>query len=436
MALESDGDLGVDVLIIGGGLMAHYLARQLVDEYTICMVTDPEARVEALEAEGYLSAGYDGNDVSRIQPARRAAGYWKLWAESNGVDHDYTDTIWALAEDELAATTRLWSDAALAFRRADDLPPVFGAGTISDHSAWSTGNDVILSPGAMLAELRSGLGGCCLEGRVVKFRMASDDAIEYVEVDVDGDRVPITPRYTVFAAAAANAALLNKLAVRLRDTARRRDAVELSKACQAVRKRCVICIRGDELPLVAGRFGGYYVVAHPEPGSTRRIWLVNPPIDDRSTTLGPEDLRFDPALDSAVVTAALDTLFGMSPELERLAPRLEWGAYVRRKTEHPMMATHDTSNVGQPAPAKIETMGLEAFMAVWSSHTSYAMIVGDVAAERIREALGPPGDFSGDLAVRDLPQPVVDLRARWERDDFPWADWESFVTTHNYKSED
>ena len=41
-----------------------------------------------LESDGYLSAGYDGNDVNRIQPARRAAAWWRLWAESNGVPFD------------------------------------------------------------------------------------------------------------------------------------------------------------------------------------------------------------------------------------------------------------------------------------------------------------------------------------------------------------
>ena len=106
-------DLAVDVLIIGGGIQAHYLARQLSDDYSVCVLVDPSLREESLEAEGYMSAGYDGNDANRIQPARRAAGYWKLWAESNDLVHDETDPLFTVATDDLSTIPRLWSDASL-----------------------------------------------------------------------------------------------------------------------------------------------------------------------------------------------------------------------------------------------------------------------------------------------------------------------------------
>lgn len=430
MAIDPDGDLAVDVLIIGGGIMGHYLVRQLANEYSVCMITDPNVRVETLEAEGCFSAGYDGNDVNRVQPARRAAGYWKLWAESNGVQHDYSQAVFALSDDDVTSTTRLWGDASLLFRKLDELPPIFSGGSIADYVAFAVDNDVIVNPGDVLAKLREGLENCFIEGEVVKFGMSSDSVIEYVEVEIDAELVPVVPRYCVLAASAGNAELLNRMAVRLHDPVRRREAAELARACQAVRKRYVLCMRGEGLPLVAGRFGRFQVVAHPASGSDARIWVVNPPIDDSLTTLGPEDLRFEPPLDSSVVAGAVESLVAMSPELGRLAPSLEWGVYVRRKTEHPMMAVPDTTNVGQPAPAKIENVDLERFMALWPSHLSYSMIVGDVAAERIREALGPRGEPADTMSVDDLPRSRADLRPRWDRDDFGWTDWETFAGAH------
>ena len=84
-----------------------------------------------LESTGYLSAGYDGNDANRIQPARRAAGWWRLWAESNGVP--FADgaarTTWS-ARDEVSTRTRLWTDAKLAATRSTSCPTAFAGGTL------------------------------------------------------------------------------------------------------------------------------------------------------------------------------------------------------------------------------------------------------------------------------------------------------------------
>ena len=430
MAIDADRDLGVDVLIVGGGMMGNYLARQLAEDYTICLLTDPSVRVETLEAEGYFSAGYDGNDVSRVQPARRAAGYWKLWCESNAVPHDLGDTIAVVPSDALTATTSFWTDASLSFEPLDSVPAIFEDGSIRDATAFSLANDVIVSPSDVVNTLRKGIEDRCAEGEVVKFAMANDSTVEYVEAEINDEMVPVVPRFTVLAASGGNAGLLNKLALRLRDSTRRREAVEMSKGCQAVRRRYVVCIRGD-LPLLSGHFGGLVVTAHPTGDPRTNIWLVNPAIDDQSTILGQDDLRFDPPVDPAVVARTVKQMFAMSPELRGRSVRLEWAAYVRRKTEHPMMAAPDTTNVGQPAPAKIENMGLDGFMALWPSHLSYAMIVGELAAERIREALGPRGDFSAGIRVGDLPRSVADLSARWQGPELAWSDWETFAGTHD-----
>ena len=83
---DLDGDLAVDVLVIGAGHPgAVHRPRGGADLLGVRGLRPGHGRRRTLESDGYLSAGYDGNDVNRIQPARRAAAWWRLWAESNGV---------------------------------------------------------------------------------------------------------------------------------------------------------------------------------------------------------------------------------------------------------------------------------------------------------------------------------------------------------------
>jgi hypothetical protein len=180
---------------------------------------------------------------------------------------------------------------------------------------------------------------------------------------------------------------------------------------------------------VAGSFGGLEIVSHPA-GDGEVIWLVSPPIDDRQTVLGPEDARFDPALDATLVRSTIDSLLAISPWIGRRTEQLRWGVYVARKTEHPMMAAADTSNLAQPAPARLEALDMDSFLAVWPSHIGYAMIVGDVVAERIEAALGGPGAFADGLQPSEIggesPVPLT----HWQRDDFVWNDWATFSSVH------
>jgi hypothetical protein len=429
MPPRSDVDLGVDVLIIGGGIQGLYLARSLHPRYAVCVVADPSRPPEDLDATGLFSAGYDGNDAVRIQPARRSAGYWRLWADSNGLVHDLAPTLFALDPEDEPERLRLWSDATLVARRADGLPTSFANGSIADAASWVLPNDVVLDPAAVLAKLRDGIDHRFVWGEVTKFGLITDHDIEFVEVQTaDGTLLPITPRFVVLADDVHNGALLQRLVAMFKDRAKRRESTETMRSCQAVRRRTTIVIHGD-LELVAGRFGGLEIVAHPaRDGGV--VWLVSPPIDDRQTVLGPEDARFVPAVDAGLIRATVDTLLAMSPVVASQVDALRWGVYVARKTEHPMMAAADTSNLAQPAPARLESLDMDSFVAAWPSHIGYAMIVGDVVAERIEAALGGPGSFTDGVQPSEIAGEAPEPLLRWQRDDFVWNDWATFSSVH------
>lgn len=427
MASDLDGDLGVDVLIIGGGIQGLYLARSLHQQYSVCIVSDPHAPSETLDSPGYFSAGYNGNDVARIQPARRAAGYWRLWAESNGVPFHAASPYYVMRNDEEGTRTRLWSNATLKTTPAADVPPIFGRGSLVGQAAYLAENDVVMNPTDVVAKLREGLEDNIIQGEVRKFGIITDRAVDFVEVEtIDGRTVPITPRFLLLAANVGNGALLQKLVTTFKDRGKRKEAVDTMRGCQAVRRRTTLVARGD-LPLLAGYFDGLDIVGH-EVGDGRRVWLISPPIDDGQTVLGPEEVRFSPKLDHDVVSRTVDQLFEVAPLLRDRVASLEWGAYVARKTEHPMMATPDTSKIGQPAPARLETLDMEGFLAAWPSHLAYAMIVGDVVAEKVQNALGPAGDFTDGPQLSDFASVPTDLVARWEKPTFEWHTWSDFQT--------
>jgi hypothetical protein len=430
MAPDLDADLGVDVLIIGAGIQGLYLARELARSYAVCVVSDPAVVASTLESPGYLSAGYEGNDANRIQPARRAAGWWRLWAESNGVPFEAEPPIYVPDPSDEATRTRLWIDAQLAAPPADGLPAAFAGGSLALAHAYVAEADLVMNPATVLTRLRDGLESRCIEGEVVRFGLVGDEAIDHVQVQVGDHVVPIVPRFVVLAAGVGNADLLTKLASRFADQGRRKSGRELADHSQAVRIEHLVCLRGPDLPAVSGRFGDLSIVGLPLTGGAERVWLVSPEPDDAATVVGSANLRFEPPIDSAVVAGTVERLLAMSPLVAEQAGRLQWSVYAARRAQHPMLATPDTAAVAQPVPAKLEKLGLEAFLAVWPSHLAYAQFVGDSVAERIAEALGPAQDYSRELQPADLGQTAPELRARWDRDDFPWHDWATFAAAH------
>lgn len=425
MALELDGDLGVDVLIIGGGIQGLYLARTLRDEYDVCLLTWPGSPTESLDSHGYFSAGYDGNDIDRIVPARRAAGYWKSWLQSIGLDHDYGTRAVAVGDGELALRSRLWSGTGLLTQTLDGPPAAFDGGTLAGEHWFALPEDSVANPASVLRRLREGLEDRIIEGELVRFGLFGDDAIDHVQVQVGEQTVPIVPRFVVLAAGAGNAGLLSMLASRFQSQAKRKAQKEQVPASQAVRRQLTICLSGD-LPLESVAAGGLSVVAHPHRDGA--VWLVSPAIDDAATTSGPVDFRFPVPVDQAAVAATVKGLAELSPVVAARKADLAWGVYASRKVEHPSMAVSDTSVVTQPAPARLDRFGIEeGFLALWPSHLGYASVLGDVAAERIRGALGPRGDFADGLRPQDLlADRPVPTEARWERDDFEWLDWSAF----------
>lgn len=435
MARQGGGDLGVDVLILGSGLQACYLADALHPRFSVCVVEDPSLPIEVLDADGLFAAGYDGNDVARIQPARRAASFWRLWAIDRGLDPDAVPVLRTVPDAHARVRTALWSDATLPFEPGE-LPDALQGGSAEDAATYRTPNDVVLSPAAVLAGVRQRIEDRIIRGSVDSFATFTDEVIDLVELDVDGELVPVVARFVVAAADVGNAELLRRLASRFGDHDRRRAAQASVRDCQANVRQQVVALRG-ELPLIAGRFGDLWITAHPDPSGDPAgvVWLVSPPPDDRATTSGPDDVRFEVPVDSSVVAAVVEQLFELSPWLFRHAHRLDWAAWGRRRTQHPMLAAADRASVGQPVPARLDALGLEGFLALWPSHPAYAMVLGDVAAERIATHLGTSAWFSeglepSDLRTGALPTPVD----RWRDERTRWVDWDDFADAHHVKA--
>lgn len=431
MAADLDGDLGVDVLVIGAGIQGLYVARSLSRRYSVCVLSDPAVESETLQSAGYISAGYDGNDATRVQPARRAAGYWRLWAESNHVPHNHAATQYVVTPDEQFSRPALWTEAQLPFTSIGPAPPIFEGGTIGDGTTYALESDVVINPAEVLNALRAELKHCFLMGSVLRFGLAADAALDHVEVEVDERMIPIVPRFVVLAAGVGNATLLSMIGKRFKDHARRKDGQELARVSQAVQRSYVLCVRGRGLPMISGWYGGCSIVAHPLTSSDDVVWLVSPPPDDASTTLGPDDLRFEPKAEPEVVRGILQHLFAMSPEIERRAPTLRWSCYAARRAQHPMMATTDSSKVAQPVPAKLDAFGLDGLLALWPSHLGYSMVLGDVVVERIEAELGGPAHLDDGLDLADFGFEQPPVRARWDRDNFPWRDWSSFAARYD-----
>ena len=430
----SAGDLGVDVLVLGAGLQALYVASALADRYSVCVVDDPAMQAEDLDGHGMFTAGYEGNDVARVQPARRAASFWRLWGEERGLLSPATESVWAAPAAPGRPVSALWSDAALPFTPIDELPEPLRAGVASGWEAFRIPGETVLDPAGVARALLEPVSDRVIRGTDVRFAMFGDDQIDTVEVDVDGEVVPILARYVVVAADAGNGALLARLASRIPDARRRREAREAVARCQANRRQPVVAVRG-ELPPLSGWLGGLRVTSHrPARGDTddELVWLVSPPPHEVSATVGPEDLRFTPSIDRDVVGATAERLLQLSPDVFRRAHRLRWTTWTARRTEHPMIATDDLSSVGQPVPARMETLGLEGFVALWPSHPSYTMILGDVVAERVADALGASAAFSEGVQPQDLigfdRRHYVD---RWDRSTTEWHSWEDFAETYD-----
>jgi hypothetical protein len=433
MATDPAGSLAVDVLVIGGGLAGHHLAASLHPRWSVCLVHDPDLGDEALDGDGYLSAGYDGNDVARIQPARRAAATWRMWAGTAGL-LDPQVPWWIDDPGEVAARHRLWRDATLPTGTAERPPEPFADGDARDALAVPLEADLVIDVAQVIAHLREPIADRYLEGTIERFRIFTDDAIDAVELEVDGETVSVAPRFVVAAADAGNAVLIAKLGARFKDAERRAQAKAAAADAQAVRHLTTICMRGA-LPFLHARLGPRRLVSHRVGGDV--VWTITAPVRDSDTALGQVDLRFTPALDSEVVAEAVRSLASWAPDLAGRFDGLRWQAYVRRRTEHPMMAASDTTEVGQPAPARLESLGTDSFLALWPGTATSSMLVADVAVERITEALGQPEDLSGESPAPASLAPWPPAPAsRWARPGFEWSSWADFAAEHDLKEDD
>jgi hypothetical protein len=415
-------DLAVDVLVVGAGIPALHIAGALHPHLSVCVVAEPGVPYESYECAGRFSVGYEADDLVRVQHARRAAAFWRSWAASNGVPASPAPSVHGLPAHDETRQTRRWAEAGLAFSRLapHEVPAPLADGAIAARPVYATPDDVVIDPARVAGRLRSTLDGRVVAATVERFSLITPGAVDRVElVLADGGTVPVSPRFVVLASDAANAGLLLKVSRAMRDRLRRRAALAVIRASQAVRRRLTIAVRGD-LPLMTAAIDGLHITALPNPGQGGGdvVWLVQLPVDDGDTILGPESLRFPPTVDRKKTAEGLDRLFELSPQVSSRAHELGWSAFVARLTGHPL-------NDG--GRARMETFGMDALVAAWPTHLANTAVLTDAVVQRVLRALGGPAP-DPEAWPDDLPPPGPDeVRNRWQRTDFRWQDWPAFA---------
>ncbi len=427
---DTSDDCSVDVLVIGAGAQGRYVANALAPRYSVCVLADPAVGSSALDTPGLVSAGYTGNDAVRMQAARRTAGYWRHLAEVAGAPGASTPTYVAVPNVEAASATHLWDEAGLEHRR-DHLPGVFDEGRlVGAFTTFRVADDVVVDPGALVRSVTSSTVSY-IDGTVVKFGLDADSVIDHVDVDTGHGVISIAPRFVVLAAGVNNAAVLASIARRFRDQSRRRLAGQAARQSQVVVDHHVVALRSAQLPVLAGTFDDLTVVAHQVPSSPDVVWLVTGCPALHRVLPGDAETRFDPPVDQRHVAQIIGRLRAASTVIDAKIRDVAWSAYVARDAVHPSgVESEGGTTVGTPIPARLDSFGLESFLALWPSHLGYTMLLGDVVAERVATALG---NSTGPIDLRMVGVARTEApaaRSRWWSPTFLWHDWDTFAAIH------
>jgi len=327
--------LDVDVLIIGGGIMGLWLAKELDDKgYRFALLERKELGGEqTCHSHVYIHQGYIYNEheIELAAKLKSVTERWQAWLQKRShLTRSKVSYFGFRDEVEFVAKRAIWENPLLGLSFKQVPTPSWPAALAASANRSTAVRILVTTPER------------CLDGNLLMKELQSDavrdctfriDSVDQIRMDSDrvdtvargsGDRaLRVRSSFLVFAAGAGNLPLLEKEFP---------ETVTRNEKLQQIRKAHMLVIRGakQDLPPLNGvfrSFNGLFIVSREL--SDENVWLVSDnrgPLIETAGDWSKYDGRW-------WVPSVIAHLQELSPAVFDRANRLRWGIYEAPKAE-------------------------------------------------------------------------------------------------------
>jgi 2-polyprenyl-6-methoxyphenol hydroxylase-like FAD-dependent oxidoreductase len=330
----------LDLLIVGGGLQGLTLLHQFAEELggsAVLVSRDPLGHGETLHSHGYLHRGYSlpPDEASLIPDFVESFDWWTNWMRRHRIHYEEAASVlFDLSEKQYEATTRIWTEAGLAFEGVSDLPAALRGGVYSrpNRRRLVRIHDRLIPAWRIVEELSAPLMNLLMQGalkdlswdpgtnRIVECRVSTAEA-----------EICFRPKFVVLATGRDTQSQLRKIT----GPDRTHPFRESQKNQHLIRDVPMILIKGASLPSLSGWFfldAPVTLMTHPlENGE--RMWVVTLMEGHPTSREDFEDKTADVKAD--VIHRTLRSLWNMIPSLNESSGQLRFSSYSGAKIDHP-----------------------------------------------------------------------------------------------------
>ncbi|WP_444897236.1 FAD-dependent oxidoreductase [Microbulbifer sp. SSSA005] len=405
----------VDVLVLGGGIQAISLLRELSTEFSVLAIDQGLDDAESLHFHGYFSSGWNAAHPSAAKAYLKAAQFWRTQLESDGVDGHITDFYAALPREFLDTVEPNWIAAGIPVEEVP-IPAPLVTTSLPSHQCFRFADDLMFDGAEAYRRFSAPVSEKLVKGSIRKFDKDSGGVTE-VSADIGGSSHQIKPQLVLSACGAGNAAILESLGVPAQGV---RDS-------QVVRPLHMLLAKGANTPPISAFLMDMVVAYHPlESGEGLWILTLNP--EHPRFRSGVVDMRVAPPIERALIRDTLDRLANCMTGFEDWAAGCHWGVYAGWKTDAPGPDGDALVQLNYPRPYHIRSFDIANFLAVWPNHWGLAVEAAKEAGKWVRSKAKPrhpQPEAIGSLLSRSVGHQAI--CNKWQSDELKWHPWAEFV---------
>ncbi|AWF81469.1 hypothetical protein BTJ40_11920 [Microbulbifer sp. A4B17] len=405
----------VDVLVLGGGIQAVSLMRELSTDFSVLAIDQGLKDAESLHFHGYFSSGWNAAHPSAAKAYLQAAQFWRTQLESDAVNSRITDFYAALPQDFLDTVEPNWVAAGISVEEVPVPAPLMTT-SLPSHRCFRFADDLMFDGAAAYRCFSAPVSERVVNG-AIRGIVREDDRVVEVTAEIGGSSHRVKPQLVLSACGAGNAAILENLGV----------PVQIVRDVQVVRPLHMLLAKGGNVPPVSAFLKDLVVAYHKLEGG-EGLWILTLNPEHPRFRSGVVDMRVAPPIERALIRDTLDRLANCMTGFEEWAASCHWGVYAGWKTDAPGPDGDALVQLNYPRPYHIHSFDIANFLAVWPNHWGLAVEAAKEAGKWVRSKAKPrhpQPEAIGSLLSQSVDHQTI--RNKWQSDELEWHSWAEFA---------